>query len=199
MGLPGPQKESRTDPETDAIDRKRDRQKPQIKVDNKIVKRSSNVTPDKTATKSEVDDAKARARAETEARRRTAQQILAKLNGASERLESLSSGTTIEPLGPGGEAFANYGQAIKSIYERNWIKPAQIEEIEIVKTTVVVARNGKVISAKIIRRSRNPPVDRSVQQVLEAVTALPPFPEGSTDQTRTFDIDFELKPNRLTG
>jgi hypothetical protein len=44
-----------------------------------------------------------------------------------------------------------------------------------------------------------PTVDKSVRKVLDEVTSLPPFPEGSTDQTRTFDIDFELKPNRMAG
>jgi len=188
-------REPKTDP--DPVERRAEKSKPQIKVDDRIVKRSPNKTPDKTTTKSEADDARAQARAEAEARRRTAKQILVALNGASERLENLSSSTKVEPLGPGGAAFANYGQAVKTIYERNWIKPSQIEETEVVKTTVVIARNGRVVSFKILRRSGNSPVDRSVEQVLEAVTSLPPFPEGSTDQTRTFDIDFELKPNRL--
>ena len=196
---PPPDKVKDLEPKREAVERKAEKSKPQIKVDDRIVKRSPNKTPEKTTTKSEADDAKAQARAEAEARRRTAKQILAALNGASERLENLSSTTKVEPLGPGGAAFANYGQAVKTIYERNWIKPAQIEETEVVKTTVVIARNGRVVSFKIIRRSGNSPVDRSVEQVLEAVTELPPFPEGSTDETRTFDIDFELKPNRLAG
>lgn len=173
--------------------------KPKIQVNDKIVTRSPNKPTEKHTRNTESDDAKEQARATAEARRRTAQQILAKLNGTSERLENLSSSTKVELLGPGGAAFANYGQAVKSIYERNWIRPAQAEATEVVKTTVVVRRNGRVVSAKINRRSGNPAVDKSVQQVLEAVTTLPPFPEGSTDETRTFDIDFELKPNRLAG
>lgn len=196
---PPPERAPERRPDQDAVEKKPD--KPRIQVESKIVKRSNTKPAEKPTPprNTEEDDAKDQARAAAEARRRTAQQILAKLNGASERLENLSSSTKVEPLGPGGAAFANYGQVVKSIYERNWIKPAQAEETAVVGTTVVVARNGRVVSAKIHRRSGNPAVDKSVQQDLDAVRSLPPFPEGSTDETRTFDIDFELRPNRSTG
>ena len=196
---PEPKPAIKPEPELERAEIKHEKPKPQIKVETKIIRRPTDKTPDKTPKKSEEEDAKAQARAEADARRRTAQQILAKLNGASERLESLSSSTKIEPLGPGGEAFANYGQAVRSIYERRWLKPAQIEETAVVKTTILIARNGRVLSARVTGPSGNPAVDKSVRKVLDEVTMLPPFPEGSTDQTRTFDIDFELKPNRMAG
>jgi TonB family protein len=196
---PEPKPTVKAEPEVERAEIKHEKPKPQIKVETKIIKRPTDKTPDKIVKKTEEEDAKAQARAEADARRRTAQQILAKLNGASERLESLSSSTRIEPLGPGGEAFANYGQAVRSIYERRWLKPAQIEETVVVKTTIQIARNGRVLSARVTGPSGNPAVDKSVRKVLDEVTLLPPFPEGSADQTRTFDIDFELKPNRMTG
>jgi protein TonB len=196
---PEPKPAVKPEPEVERAEIKHEKPKPQIKVETKIIKRTADKTTDKTIKKSEEEDPKAQARAEAEARHRTAQQILAKLNGASERLENLSSSTKIEPLGPGGEAFANYGQAVSSIYERRWLKPAQIEETVVVKTTILIARNGRVLSARITGPSGNPTVDKSVRKVLDEVTSLPPFPEGSTDQTRTFDIDFELKPNRMAG
>src|SRR5947207_2527815 len=93
----------------------KDMELPEIKVESRIVKRFPNKTPDKTTTKKEEEeDSTAKARAEVAARRRTAQQLLARINGSSERLsENLSPGATIEPLGPGGEAYANYAQVVK--------------------------------------------------------------------------------------
>ena len=113
---PAREQESKSEP--DAIDRRREKPKPEIKVESRIVKRFPNKTPDKTTTKKEEEDSTAKARAEVAARRRTAQQLLARINGSSERLsENLSPGATIEPLGPGGEAYANYAQVVKTTNE----------------------------------------------------------------------------------
>lgn len=113
--------------------------------------------------------------------------------------ENLSGETTIDVPGVGGEAYANYAQAIVSIYERAWSKPIGIEEVHVVRVTVVVARDGRVISSRITARCRQAAVDRSVEDVLERVRKLPPFPEGTSDPSRTFDIQFELKPSHWRG
>jgi TonB family protein len=56
-----------------------------------------------------------------------------------------------------------------------------------------VARDGRIIRATIVDRSGNRVLDLSVQKALDSVTKLPPFPEGSRDDQRTFTIDFNLK------
>jgi len=172
--------------------------KREIKISKQVVK--LNDDDEKDAKVKAQEEAKARVRAEADARRQRAEKVEALLSGAGRSLsKNLSSSTTIDIRGPGGEAFANYGQAIISIYERSWLKPVGIDQVVVVKTAVMVARNGKVMSARIVQRSGNPAVDKSVDQVLDSVTTLPPFPEGSKDETRTFNIDFELKPSRLAG
>ena len=64
---------------------------------------------------------------------------------------------------------------------------------------IVVARDGSIISAELVRRSGNPQVDRSVERALRAVTKLPPFPAGSHDEERTFTIQFDLQSKEGTG
>src|SRR5258707_394068 len=69
----------------------------------------------------------------------------------------LSSATTIDTnYGPrgGGEAYANYAQVVKSIYERAWVAPDDTANDDaITKVTVTIANNGTVISARILRAS----------------------------------------------
>ncbi len=196
-----PAREQESKREPDAIDRKREQSKPEIKVESRIVKRFPNKTPDKTTTKKEEDDSTAKARAEVAARRRTAQQLLARINGSSERLsENLSPGATIEPLGPGGEAYANYAQVVKTYYDRAWIDPEEVsEDAATVKVKVVIARDGAVISDAIITRSGIASLDKSVENALKRVRQLPPFPEGAKEAQRTFVINFNLKAKRLLG
>ena len=161
---------------------------------------AANKAPDK-ARQTEEEDAKTQAQAEAESRRRTAQQLVARINSSSERIsENLSAGTTIEPLGPGGPAYANYAQVVKTYYDRAWIDPEEVSEnAATVKVRVVIARDGAVVSDSIITRSGVSSLDKSVENALRRVQQLPPFPEGAKEAQRTFIINFNLKAKRLLG
>jgi TonB family protein len=117
----------------------------------------------------------------------------------------LSGGVTIEPVGNGigggtGEAYANYAQAIHSIYDRAWIDPAEVtDESLTVQTMVVIARDGQVISAKITQRSGNNALDKSVDNALKRVRKVPSFPEGAQENQRSYRIRFNLKAKRAIG
>jgi TonB family protein len=131
---------------------------------------------------------------------RAAEQLAERLANSARRLsKSLSAETTIRIPGPGGAAFANYGQVVISIYERNWLKPEGIDQTVVVRAAVTIARDGKVISAQVTGASGNRMVDESVERVLTRVKFVAPFPEGSTDATRLFNLNFTLKPGALTG
>jgi colicin import membrane protein len=173
--------------------------KREIKVSKQVVKLSDDDEKDAKARAQE--EAKARAKAEADARRRATQQALARVNGASRSLsENLSSGTTIDMPGPGGEAYANYTQVVKSIYDHAWIDPQEVsDEQAVVQVKVVIARDGKVISDVIIKKSGNAALDKSVQNALDRVDFIAPFPEGAKDSQRTFIINFNLKAKRLLG
>jgi len=180
-------------------------QKPGIKVSTTVVKRASEKDKEEKA-RSEAEaraEAKARAKAEADARRRATQQLESRLNSTYESLtKNLSSGTTIEPLGPGGEPYADYGQVVKSYYDQAWIDPEDVsEDAATVKVKVVIGRNGSVNSDSIVKRSGIPGLDKSVQNALDRVRlrGLPPFPEGAKESQRTYIINFNLKAKRLVG
>jgi outer membrane biosynthesis protein TonB len=163
--------------------------RPPIQVSKQVRRADSTPTPTPT-----------RPSDQEEAQRRAADQIAQRAVSAASRLsQSLSSKTTIGIPGPGGEAFANYGQVVISIYERNWIKPENIDRTFVVRATVVIARDGKVVSHSITRLSGNRLVDDSVDRVLNRVKFIAPFPDGATDTTRSFNLNFELQPGAFTG
>jgi TonB family protein len=131
---------------------------------------------------------------------KVADELEQRFSSTASRLSSkLTPRTTVVVPGPGGEAFANYGQVVISIYQKQWIKPIGIEQTATVKATVVIARDGRVVSARITRLSGNRTVDESVERVLQRVKTVAPFPEGATDTTRTFDLSFELTPADLSS
>lgn len=165
--------------------------KPLPKVSIKLV------TPSDTDPKArEQAKAEAQAKARAEAAKRAAE-----FNTALRSLkEGLSSSTTIEVPGPGGEAYANYGQAVISVYQHAWVKPDDVsQEVTIVQATVTIARNGTVLSAHITKSSGNSSVDKSVQRTLERVKFVAPFPEGAKEPQRDFNLEFNLKAKQLHG
>lgn len=133
--------------------------------------------------------------------RRAAAERQELFNGVLERLQqNAPSNTVIGVPGPGGAAYAHYGQVIKSIYEKAWNRPAEAENAtDEVEAEVTIWRDGTVIRSKILRRSGNPALDKSVESVLERVRTVPAFPDGAKDDQRTFHITFRLKANRLLG
>jgi TonB family protein len=158
------------------------REKPKITVQTK----TKSVTPPERSKDSE--------------EKRREEDALKELRSAANRLKNqLTTRTDIKVPGPGGEAFANYSQAVISIYQQAWMKPAGIERGEVVKATVTIARSGRVLSARITRLSGNRVVDDSVERVLQRVKEVRPFPQEAKDETRTFELSFELVPADLTG
>jgi len=202
-GPPEPTVVEKTKPE---VVEKSASRKPEIKVSTTVVKRASEKEKARAEAEAKAKaqtEAKARAKAEGEARRRATQQLESRLNSAYQSLsKNLSSGTTIEPLGPGGEPYADYGQVVKSYYDQAWIDPEDVsEDAATVKVKVVIGRNGSVNSDSIMKRSGVPALDKSVQNALDRVRlrGLPPFPEGAKESQRTYIINFNLKAKRLVG
>jgi TonB family protein len=128
-----------------------------------------------------------------DARRRAAEQISKAAAGIA---SGLSGSTEIELKGPGGGGvpYANFLQAVKKCYSDAWIVPDGItDDTATVTASVTIARDGKVISARIIRRSGNAAVDQSVQMTLDRVTIAAPLPDDAKEDQRTVTIDFNLK------
>lgn len=182
-----------------------------------VKKQNSKTTPEKSKfdfskvkakpsdIKRETDKKKAVATEENDAAEAAASQARAKalagLKGSLNSLKSnLSSPISAEPLGPGGEAFANYGQIVVSIYQNAWSIPDDVnDDSAVVQATVTIARDGTVVSARLLQRSGRSMVDKSVQRTLDAVKFIQKFPEGARDAQRTFNINFNLKAKRQLG
>jgi len=189
---------------------------PKIETPKQPVKTSIPKDPPKTTAKkdapieltpvnkSKTDREKARKEAEAKARaaEQAAQDRMAKAIGNVRKnlKQGFTSGTAVEVSGPGGEAYASYRSFVFAAYDNAWqVQPDVANDESVVIAQVVVHRTGKIISARIVDRSGNVAIDKSVQSALDRVSQLPPFPQGATDQERTFTIEFSLKAKRLIG
>lgn len=185
--------------------------KPEIKVniDEVVTHKADNR---KERQRREKEAAKAREAREAQetyeravaARTQFAKQLSERADAALSGLRNnLSSGTTVEmpgPGGPGGPAFANYSQIIKSIYDQAWLVRDDVSDTRAtVDASITIARDGTVLSARIIRRSGNTALDKSVQEALNRVKFVAPFPDSATEVERTFKLNFNLQLKRSTG
>lgn len=161
----------------------------------KVIRTAKNTTASKTT--SEADTA-----AEARAQRLAAGKARAAAIGKSlSRLNSnLSTGVDVDIPGPGGAAYANYADALASTYYHAWTLPDEASDDNAsVKVKVTLARDGSVISARVIHSSGNAVLDRSVERALNRVKSFEPFPEGAKDATRTFNFEFQPKFRKLIG
>jgi TonB family protein len=142
-------------------------------------------------------EAERRARQLADARKKAAQQLgkFAEAIG-----NNLSSGTSVELKGPGGGGvpYANFLQAVKSIYAQAWVVPDGVtDDSATAVASVTIARDGTVLSARIVQHSGNRDVDRSVQGALDRVPRAVPLPTSARESQRTVTINYNYNPKRL--
>ena len=102
--------------------------------------------------------------------------------------------------GDSSASAANYAPVVKSVYEQAWTPPDDTASDDAnIKVRVTIARDGTVISARVIGPSGDASVDKSVRSTLERVQFIAPFPSGSTDRERSYIINFNLKAKRMLG
>lgn len=111
---------------------------------------------------------------------------------------SKSTSVELQGTGGGGVPYANFLAAVKKAYTDAWVVPASLStDLATVTVSVTIARNGKVISSTIVRRSGSTEVDQSVQATLDRVTYAAPLPPNAREDERTVTIDFNLKAKLL--
>ncbi|MFM2294716.1 MAG: TonB terminal [Verrucomicrobiota bacterium] len=182
------------------VDDKKTSSKTKIEVSSTKVKRSAPTvkthkpTPDTSAE----DDARAERAAAVAAAKAQRDRVRLAANNIS---HGLSSSTSVTMPGPGGEAYANYAQIVKSKYTQEWNVPDDMaDDSATAKVSVTIARDGTVVEAHVTRESGSAATDRSVREVLNRVKYIGvPFPAGSKDDQRTFIINFNLKAKKLLG
>lgn len=177
--------------------------KKQVNVNLDLKKR---YPADTTAERERKQQAEAREAARVAAERaaeRAASERMSMVQGSLRALSSkLSGGTSVDIPGPGGEAYANFNQIVRSIYDHAWIAPDDVADDSLAVTAkVTIQRDGSVIASQtfIQRASGNPSLDKSVQRAIDRVRNVAPFPEASKDSQRTFYIHFNLKTKRQNG
>ena len=171
-------------------DEKPKRSKPDISTT--VVRRSTSTTSAAAKAKAAAD-----ARAAAAARQRAINQMA---NALSEIGGSLSGDTSIKLLGPGGGGvpYANFLQGVKKIYSDAWILPDGIkDDTATVTVSVTIARDGAVVSSRILQRSGDAAVNSSVQMTLDRVGRVVPLPDDSKESQRTVTINFNVKSKLL--
>lgn len=152
--------------------------------------------PTAIASNNAAADALAKKRAED---KRRAAAIAAAISGINNGISSSTKVDTEPGPGDGGALSANYRDLVGSIYTQTWDPPTNPGvDNAIVKASVTIASDGRVISARITVPSGDAEVDASVKRTLDQITFIAPFPKGSTDKERTYPIKFDLKAKRLT-
>jgi len=171
-------------------------EKPKRKIELKPIVR------DTGAEKVKAEKAKAAARQkEADAARREALnqiQSVASLVGNT----LTAGGTSVELKGPGGGGipYANFLQALKSVYARAWNVPDGVTDDAATATvSVTIARDGTVVAHRITRASGNADVDRSVQSTLDRVKHAVPLPDSEKSDERTVSINFNVRAKRALG
>ena len=122
------------------------------------------------------------------------------LNTIKSMRSQLSAAINVNVSGANAAAFTSYANLVVGVYRRAWepLIPSELARSRIAKVSVTIRRDGRVLSARIISRTGDAALDRSVQRALDHVKKIgKPFPPGSKDSQRTFTLDF--KPNIRGG
>jgi protein TonB len=107
--------------------------------------------------------------------------------------KNLKPGLVVDVPGESSVAYSSYKDTLATIYYNAWVTPegaANDEADAIVKITV--ARDGTVVTSRIITPSGDGKVDESVRRALNRVSSVGPLPDQSKSE-QEFTIDFNLK------
>ena len=117
-------------------------------------------------------------------------------NAANNLKSKLSSTVRAVTFRPGSSSYSNYKEWVRQKYQGTWNSgrlPSQHYR-QIVTVRVTVLRDGRVTSARILKRSGQSPLDASVQSTLNVVRSIGrAFPSGVKESRQTFTIDFQMR------
>jgi protein TonB len=107
--------------------------------------------------------------------------------------QKLSPGMVVDVPGVSTVAYSSYRDALATIYYNAWVTPEGVANDEadtIVK--IIIARDGTVVSSRIVTASGNAKIDDSVRRALNRVSFVAPLPDQSKSE-QEFNLDFNLK------
>jgi len=195
---PEPEKIKRNDP--DAVTEKQDKPKTrEVQISKKVVKiPKSNTQPTTRSTSTSTSESTAKAN-------EAWQKAIAKAgNNISSGIASTAKISMSDGPGGGGVSYANYAQEIqrryKMAYDRALQAAGDIADGQTsVETSVVILSDGTVVTSSVVKPSGNAALDALTRRVLDSIREVPPFPAGTKDSRRTFNIIFDLKPRNSLG
>ncbi|HWW02422.1 MAG TPA: TonB C-terminal domain-containing protein [Candidatus Acidoferrum sp.] len=194
---PAPKETRNNAPDPDSLEVAKDRTPKKPEISTKLVTRK----PSSQLAKADLDkEAQLQERQRLEDRRRLMNQI----GRTAESIhDSTAPPTAVGELGPGGggPSYASYKAWVQTVYLDAWVPPDDITSVAVIAyADVTIAKDGTIISAKIVTRSGDSQVDSSVQRTLDRVTTIGrPFPEGAKESERTYKLKFDLKTKRGTA
>jgi colicin import membrane protein len=163
-------------------------------------RKSHEITPDLTLKTTSATEAKAKREAQAKAAAAAAaaeqKRIASAFKNATRGIRGGVAGSTeIRLAGPGGGGvpYANFLSAVQTVYYNAWRQPDSAPQLA-AKVSVSIARDGTVISARIVSASGNSIIDKTVQETLDRVKYAAPLPESSTEESRTVIINFKTQP-----
>ncbi|MGB1674658.1 MAG: energy transducer TonB, partial [Limisphaerales bacterium] len=94
-----------------------------------------------------------------------------------------------------GSMRGNYARTVQAAYDKRWIQPSGLSDRQLrVQVEVIIALNGSVQSARILKVSGNRALDQSIQALLDRVKKMPERPpSGSSVDDRTVVLNFNIK------
>ena len=128
-----------------------------------------------------------------DAQKKESQKEAAKRQTALNKLQTKLSGRTSVNVPLGRYASANYESLIRRKYMDATIHPGAISGDPVVKVRLVIARNGRILSARVTGKSGVASWDRSVQKALDRVKFIKPFPESKKGSQQTFNLNFNSR------
>ena len=128
-----------------------------------------------------------------DAQKKESQKEAAKRQTALNKLQTKLSGRTAVNVPLGRYASANYESLIRRKYMDATIHPGAISGDPVVKVRLVIARNGRILSARVTGKSGVASWDRSVQKALDRVKFIKPFPESMKGSQQTFNLNFNSR------
>lgn len=185
-----------SNPTQDALTTETKKPTHKVTVSDTVVK----IKDRKPTTNPSTADRQAEAKATAERNQRFANAATAIRGGISQSTVEM---TSTGGFGGGGPSYANYNQIVRKIYYdawNAWSVPDNVNDNEAtVQVSVTIARDGKVISSRILNSSGSRAVVEAAQRVLDRVTYVKEFPAGAKDSERTFTMTFKLNAKTTTG
>ncbi len=113
---------------------------------------------------------------------------------------SSGSGSNGFGAGPGGSGgplspISAFHLRVKEVYFSEWQQPHGLVESGSkyrVRVEIVIGRQGDIVSARVVAKSGNAEMDRSVQEAVSRVSQVEPLPTGVGGATYAILLNFDI-------